>query len=109
HAAAEAARGAKPDAGLFLLTFSRKTLPTDARPHTGEEFAFSSWNREPQCFLTEVQLVEELAGVGFVRDRPGPLTEYNVREPAARGPGGPPAIYEGTFMRRSVSSARRGP
>lgn len=99
-AVAEAARVAKPGAGLFLFTFSRNTLPPEARPDAGETFVFSSWNGEPQCFLTQNEIVDELGHAGFVRDRTGPLTEYNLRPPAARGPGGPPAIYEGTFVRR---------
>jgi SAM-dependent methyltransferase len=99
-AVAEAARVAKAGAGLFLFTFSRNTLPPDARPVAGESFVFSSWNGEPQCFLTEREILDELGRVGFVRDRLGPLTEYNLRPQEARGSGGPPAIYEGTFARR---------
>lgn len=99
-AVAEAARVAKPDASLFLFTFSRNTLPPDARPDAGETFVFSTWNGEPQCFLTQDQIVDELGRAGFVRDRTDPLTQYNLRAPAARGPGGPPAIYEGTFARQ---------
>jgi SAM-dependent methyltransferase len=99
-AVAEAARVAKAGAGLFLFTFSRNTLPPGARPDAGETFVFSSWNGEPQCFLTDEEIVAGLAAAGFIRDGAGPLTEYNLRPPAARGPGGPPAIYEGTFTRR---------
>ena len=55
-AVAEAARVARPGAGLFLFTFSRRTLPPDATPDAGESFVFSSWNGEPQCFLTEAEL-----------------------------------------------------
>lgn len=99
-AVAEAARVARPGAGLFLFTFSRNTLPPDARPDAGETFVFSSWNGEPQCFLTEAEVLGELAQAGFVRTSPAPLAEYNVRPAAARGPGGPPAIYEATFVRR---------
>jgi SAM-dependent methyltransferase len=100
-AVAEGARVAKPGAGLFLFTFSRNTLPPDARPDPGQRFAFSSWNGEPQIFLTDAEIVDELARAGFERDAPGPLAEYNVRPGAARGPGGPPTILEGTFERRS--------
>ncbi len=107
-AVAEAARVARPEVGLFLFTFSRNTLAADAPPDADEAFVFSSWNGEPQCFLTEEQIVEELGRAGFVRDRPGPLTEYNVRPHAARGPGGPPTIYEGTFARRSADGRATG-
>jgi len=102
----EAARVARPGAGLFLFTFSRSTLPPGAPPDGDEEFVFSTWNGEPQCFLTETQIVHELSGAGFVRDRAGPMAEYNVRPPTARGPGGPPAIHEGTFVRDSIRSPR---
>jgi SAM-dependent methyltransferase len=96
----EAARVAKPGAGLFLFTFSRHTLPQDARPDAGETFVFSSWNGEPQCFLTEEEVLAELARAGFVRDAPGPLTEYNLPRPGELRAGGPPVIYEGTFVRQ---------
>jgi hypothetical protein len=60
---------------------------------------FSSWNGEPQCFLTEDEIVDELARAGFVRDAPGPLAEYNAPRPGELRAGGPPVIYEGTFVR----------
>jgi SAM-dependent methyltransferase len=99
-AAAEAARVAKPGAGLFLFTFSRHTLPDDATPDSGETFVFSSWNGEPQCFLTEAEIVAELQRAGFIRDPDRPLTEYNLPKPGTIRTGGPPVIYEGTFVRR---------
>jgi SAM-dependent methyltransferase len=99
-AIAEAARVARPGAGLFLFTFSRSTLPPDAQPDAGESFVYSSWNGEPQCFLDEAGLLGELARAGFVRDGSGPLTEYNAPRPGEiRMGGGPPVIYEGTFVR----------
>lgn len=98
-AVSEAARVAKAGAGLFVFTFSRHTLPLDARPGPGEAFVFSSWNGEPQCFLTEEELLFELRRVGFVRDPAGPLTEYNLPRPGELRTGGPPVIYEGTFVR----------
>jgi SAM-dependent methyltransferase len=104
-AIAEAARVARPGAGLFLFTFSRRTLPDDARPDAGESFVFSSWNGEPQCFLTEDEILDELGRAGFVRDTPGPLTEYNVPRPGELRTGGPPVIYEGTFVRQADASA----
>jgi ubiquinone/menaquinone biosynthesis C-methylase UbiE len=110
-AVAEAARVAAPGAGLFLFTFSRSTFPPDAAPDAGESFVFSGFNGEPQCFLTEAQIAGELAAAGFVRDRTGPMAEYNVppRMAARAAPsglatapsprGGPPAIWEATFVR----------
>lgn len=106
-AVAEAARVAKPGAGLFLFTFSRDTLPPDARPDAGETFVFSSWNGEPLCFLTEEEILDELGRAGFVRDVDAPLAQYNVRPAAARGGPGPPAIFEGTFVRGGGNGAGR--
>ncbi len=94
---AEAARVARPGAGLFVFTFSRHTLPADAAPVPGEAFVFTQFGGEPQVFLTEPELVAELAAAGFVRDPPGPLTEYN-RPPPGRVQTGP-VIWEGTFRR----------
>ena len=98
-ALAEAARVARPGAGLFLFTFSRRTLPPAAQPVAGESFVFSCWNGEPQCFLTQEEVVGELAAAGFVRAAPGPLTEYNAPRPGEIRAGGPPVIWEGTFVR----------
>jgi SAM-dependent methyltransferase len=100
-ALAEAARVARPGAGLFVFTFSRRTLAAGAEPDPGESFVFSSWNGEPQCFHTEAELIAELAAVGFARDEDGPLTEYNApRQGDVRMAGSAPVIYEGTFVRR---------
>lgn len=111
RAAAEAARVARPGAGLFLFTFSRNTLPPDATPDAGESFVFSSWNGEPQCFLTEAEIVAEMAAAGFVRDGSGPMTEYNRPRPGEIRSGGPPVIYEAAFVRAGaappVTRARR--
>jgi SAM-dependent methyltransferase len=100
-AVAEAARVARPGAGLFVFTFSRHTLPDAAAADAGESFVFSSWNGEPQVFLTEAELVAEMARVGFVRDSDAPVTEYNRPDPGAVRLSGPPVIYEGTFTRTS--------
>lgn len=101
QAVREAARAARPGAGLFLFTFSRHTLPAEAEPVPGETFVFTQFSGQPQCFLTEEEIVSELRTCGFVRDLDGPLTEYNRPEPgqlhAPRGP----VIYEGTFRRVS--------
>lgn len=96
----EAARVARPGAGLFVFTFSRHTLADDAQPDPGESFVFSSWNGEPQCFLSEQQLIEDLGRAGFTRDADGPLTEYNRPAPGAVRMGGPPVIYEGTWRKQ---------
>jgi SAM-dependent methyltransferase len=98
-AVAEAARVARPGAGLFLFTFSRHTLGPDTTPDPGESFVFSSWNGEPQCFLTDDEILAELRAGGFVRDPAAPLTEYNLPRPGEIRAAGPPVIYEGTFTR----------
>ena len=97
QAVREAARVARPGAGLFLFTFSRHTLRPGLAPVAGESFVFTEFSGEPQCFLTEAQVVEELDAVGFVKDPPRALTEYN-RVPGALTASGP-VIYEGTFRR----------
>jgi ubiquinone/menaquinone biosynthesis C-methylase UbiE len=100
RAVAEAARVARPGAGLFLFTFSRTTLAPEDRPIPGEPFVFTQFAGEPQCFLTEAQVKEELFRAGWEKDPPGPLTEYN-RPVAGRAiPQGGPVVYEGTFRRR---------
>lgn len=101
-AVAEAARVARPGAGLFVFTFSRHTLADDAVPDAGETFVFSSWNGEPQCFLTEDQLLITLGERGFTRDSQAPLTEYNRPAQNAFRVGGPPVIYEGTFVMHTI-------
>ncbi len=94
----EAARVARSGAGLFVFTFSRHTLPEDASPDPGETFVFSSWNGEPQCFLSENELIAELARGGFAPTET-PLTEYNRSAAGVLRVGGPPVIYEGKFTR----------
>ena len=94
---AEAARVARPGAGLFVFTFSRHTLAPDAASVAGEPFVFTQFAGEPQCFLTEPELVAELGSVGF--DALGPLTEYNRPAPGQLNRGGP-VIYEGMFRFR---------
>ena len=98
RAVVEAARAARPGAGLFVFTFSRHTLPPDAQPVAGESFVFTQFSGQPQVFLTEGQLVEELASAGFARDASIPLAEYNRRDAQALA-GGPPVIYEAVFRR----------
>jgi ubiquinone/menaquinone biosynthesis C-methylase UbiE len=101
RAVAEAARVARPGAGLFVFTFSRATLAPDAPPVAGERFVFTQFAGQPQCFLTETELVDELSRAGFAKDPAGPLTEYNRPAPGIAMAGGGPVIFEGTFRRRA--------
>lgn len=103
RAVAEAARVARPGAGLFVFTFSRATLDPGDEPVAGEPFVFTRFAGEPQCFLTEGQLLEELLRAGFERDPPGPLTEYNRPLPGRALTRGGPVIFEGTFRRQSLA------
>jgi SAM-dependent methyltransferase len=101
EAVKEAARVSCPGTGLFLFTFSRNTLPPDAQPDPGETFVFSSWNGEPQCFLTEEQLLTDLSLAGFFRNTTEPLTEHNLpQRDRLHVPNRAPVIYEGTFVKR---------
>jgi SAM-dependent methyltransferase len=97
----EAARVAKPGAGLFVFTFSRNTLPAETTPVAGESFVFTQFSGEPQCFLTEPQLDAELARAGFVRDSAVPFHEYNLPKPGLLPTGKMPVIYEASFRRDS--------
>lgn len=98
-AVSEAARVARSGAPLFVFTFSRNTLPEDAEPVLGEQFVFTQFAGEPQCFLTEVQLVEELEAVGFIREPGESITEYNRKKRGELLAGGAPVLYEGIFRR----------
>ena len=92
----EAARIARPGCALFLFTFSRHTLADTAEPVTGESFVFTQFSGQPQVFLTEEQLVSELAASGFEPDPALPLREHNRPQKGALRSGGP-VIYEGLF------------
>jgi len=96
RAVQEAARVAKIGAGLFVFTFSRNTLPPNVEPVSGEPFVFTQFSGEPQCFLTEEQLVSELGVAGFVPESSVPLREYNRRTPGGLASGAP-VIYEAAF------------
>lgn len=98
-AVAEAARVARSGARLFVFTFSRSTLPPSTPSAAGERFVYTQFSGEPQCFLTEAQLIEELASAGLVRDPALPLRELNTPRPGAIGCAGTPVIYEGGFRR----------
>jgi ubiquinone/menaquinone biosynthesis C-methylase UbiE len=97
RALGEAARVAKPGAGLFVFTFSRNTFPPQTEPVAGEPFVFTQFSGEPQCFLTEAQLVAELGRVGFAPDPRVPFREYNRPQPGALPTGTMPVIYEAAF------------
>jgi SAM-dependent methyltransferase len=100
RALSEAARVAKPGAGLFVFTFSRNTFPPEAEPVAGEPFVFTQFSGEPQCFLTEAQLRTELGRVGYAQDPGVPFREYNRPQPGALMTGTLPVIYEAAFRRR---------
>jgi ubiquinone/menaquinone biosynthesis C-methylase UbiE len=101
QALAEAARVAKPGAGLFVFTFSRNTLPAQITPVDGEPFVFTQFSGEPQCFLSEIQLDAELRRVGFVRDSSVPFHEYNLPKPGMLSAARAPVIYEAAFRREA--------
>ena len=95
----EAARVAKPGAGLFVFTFSRNTFPPETKGVTGEPFVFTQFSGEPQCFLTEPQLIDELGRVGFSPDPAVIFREYNRRAPGTLLRQRMPVIYEAAFRR----------
>ena len=96
----EAARVLTPGGGLFVFTFSRHTLPPDTQVVLGESFVFTQFSGEPQCFLTEPQLLAELGAAGFVPDPEVPLRELNRPRSGMLATAGTPVIYEAVFRRR---------
>jgi ubiquinone/menaquinone biosynthesis C-methylase UbiE len=100
RAVREAARVARASAGLFVFTFSRNTLTPQATPLSGEPFVFTDFSGAPQCFLTEAQLVSELASAGFDIDPSVGVRELNRRSAMALRTTGSPVIYEATFRYR---------
>ena len=98
-AVAEAARVTRPGAAVFVFTFSRNTLPASATPLDGEPFVFTQFSGEPQCFLTESQLVEELTRAGFSLDPAIPIRELNLPRPGQLQAGKAPVIFEAVFRR----------
>ena len=100
RAVAEAARVARPGAALFVFTFSRHTLGPEAEPASGERFVFTQFSGDPQCFLTDEELVAELQAAGFDLEPGTSLREYNRPQPDAVIRGTAPVIYEGVFRRR---------
>jgi SAM-dependent methyltransferase len=101
----EAARVARPGCALFLFTFSRHTLTPEAEPAPGESFVFTQFSGQPQCFLTEEQIVDELKARGFTPDARLPLRELNRLPENAIRTSTAPVIYEGVF--RYGASATR--
>ena len=99
RALGEAARVARPGAGLFVFTFSRNTLPPETQPVAGEPFVFTEFSGQPQCFLTEHQLIAELDAAGFVPNPAVPLTEHNLPRPGSLQRAAGPVIYEAAFRR----------
>ena len=97
RALGEAARVAKPGAGLFVFTFSRNTLPAQIAPVAGEPFVFTQFSGDPQCFLTREQLIAELDRVGFAPDPGVPFREHNLPRPGMLAAGTMPVIYEAAF------------
>ena len=95
----EAARVARAGAGLFVFTFSRNTFPAETLPVPGEPFVFTQFSGQPQCFLTDSQLIGELGAAGFTHDPAVPLTEYNRPSPTALPGRTAPVIYEAAFRR----------
>jgi hypothetical protein len=84
-----------------VFTFSRNTFSPETEPVPGESFVSTQFSGQPQCFLTEEQLVSELGAAGFAPEPAVPFTEYNRSELPRRGPGSPPVIYEAAFRREA--------
>jgi SAM-dependent methyltransferase len=105
RAVQEAARVAAPGAGVFVFTFSRHTLPPGAAPVPGEEWVFTEFAQQPQCFLTAGQLLAECAAAGFEPDPAVPLAELNRPRPASLLTPAGPVIYQGAF-RKTARAAR---
>ena len=97
RAIAEAARVARPGAGLFVFTFSRATLAPGDQPVPGEAFVFTQFAGEPQCFLTEAESWRSSSAPGSRRTRRGRSPSTTARVPGRTLTHGGPVIYEGTF------------
>jgi SAM-dependent methyltransferase len=93
----ETAREARPGCAEILFTFSRHTLMPEAEPTPGESFVFTQFSGQPQCFLTEEQIVSELGARGFAPDARLPLRELNRLPQGAIHTSTAPVIYEGVF------------
>jgi hypothetical protein len=104
QAISEAARVARPGAVLFVFTFSRHTLAAETEPVPGDPFVFTAFSGQPQCFLTEPELVTELRTAGFELEPGTAIREYNRPQPGALLRGTGPVIYEGVFRRRDSAA-----
>ena len=93
----EAARVARTGCALFLFTFSRRTIADSAKALPGESFVFTEFSGQPQCFLTQEQIVRELGTHGFDTDPSLPLRELNRPAKVSLGTSSGPVIYEGLF------------
>src|SRR4051812_2176746 len=93
----EAARVARPDAALFVFTFSRRPLPAATLPVPGETFVYTQFSGQPQVFLTADQLTRELSRAGFTPDPAVPLTEHNVPRPGSLTAQAAPVIFEAAY------------
>ncbi len=96
-AVGEAARVARTGCALFVFTFSRRTIADSARPLPGESFVFTEFSGQPQCFLTEDQIVSELTAYGFECDPSLPLRELNRPLKGTLRTNSGPVIFEGLF------------
>jgi hypothetical protein len=72
-------------------------LREESQPIPGESFVFTDFSGEPQCFLSEQQLVGELSQVGFAPDPAVPLLELNRPASNVLQVGRVPVIYQGAF------------
>jgi SAM-dependent methyltransferase len=100
RAVQEAARAARPGAPLFVFTFSRHTLPPEARPVSGERYVFTDFSGTPQLFLKREELVHEIGAAGFALDPAVPVQEHNRRGPGLLATPAVPVICEAVFRRR---------
>jgi SAM-dependent methyltransferase len=101
HAALkEAARIAVPGAAAFVFTFSRHTLSLNAVPVAGASLTFTDFSGQPQIFLTLVQLLDEMAAVGFELDPELMFRELNLPPVGQSRIGGAPVIFEAAFRFR---------
>jgi SAM-dependent methyltransferase len=100
RAVQEAARIARPAAGLFVFTFSRETLPPSAAPVAGESFVYTQFSGQPQCFLTRAELVAEMGGAGFEPEGAVPFREHNRPAGALTLHTAHPVIWEAAFRYR---------
>ena len=97
-ALSEAARVAAKGAAVFVFTFSRHTLPSQAVPICGESFVFTNFSGEPQVFLTLDQLLNEMRAAGFRVDTGFPVRELNLPPAGQVRIGGAPVIFEAAFQ-----------